>query len=136
MPPKTSPVSVPLCVGVPSSDGFSPRRNSVRLIIRKIQFAPMKTGPAPKAETTRQFMMSDKPLHLEASLDREVSTGAVPCPVPPRAPPEMGTGMSLSPFLLAGRVTGSLLTADLLPRRPHQRDCQHQQHHQQDCEEN
>ncbi|XP_017598292.1 PREDICTED: arrestin-C isoform X1 [Corvus brachyrhynchos] len=48
------------------------KRNSVRLIIRKVQFAPTKTGPAPRAETTRQFMMSDKPLHLEASLDREI----------------------------------------------------------------
>ncbi|KAL2304226.1 hypothetical protein Nmel_012969, partial [Mimus melanotis] len=48
------------------------KRNSVRLIIRKVQFAPMQTGPAPRAETTRQFMMSDKPLHLEASLDKEV----------------------------------------------------------------
>lgn len=50
----------------------------MRLIIRKIQFAPLKTGPAPKSETTRQFMMSDKPLHLEASLDKEVSTGGHP----------------------------------------------------------
>nr|XP_060611963.1 arrestin-C [Anolis sagrei ordinatus] len=48
------------------------KRNSVRLVIRKIQFAPISTGPAPKSETTRQFMMSDKPLHLEASLDKEV----------------------------------------------------------------
>uniref|UniRef100_A0A8D0F5P2 Arrestin-C n=1 Tax=Strix occidentalis caurina TaxID=311401 RepID=A0A8D0F5P2_STROC len=29
-------------------------------------------GPPPKSETTRQFMMSDKPLHLEASLDKEI----------------------------------------------------------------
>ncbi|XP_052669182.1 arrestin-C isoform X2 [Harpia harpyja] len=48
------------------------KRNSVRLIIRKIQFAPLMMGPAPKSETTRQFMMSDKPLHLEASLDKEI----------------------------------------------------------------
>ncbi|XP_064568746.1 arrestin-C isoform X2 [Zonotrichia leucophrys gambelii] len=48
------------------------KRNSVRLIIRKVQFAPAQTGPAPRAETTRQFMMSDKPLHLEASLDKEI----------------------------------------------------------------
>ncbi|XP_057243136.1 arrestin-C [Malurus melanocephalus] len=48
------------------------KRNSVRLIIRKVQFAPVQSGPAPRAETTRQFMMSDKPLHLEASLDREI----------------------------------------------------------------
>lgn len=50
----------------------------MRLIIRKIQFAPLKMEPGPKAETTRQFMMSDKPLHLEASLEKEVSTEAVP----------------------------------------------------------
>lgn len=101
----------------------------MRLIIRKIQFAPLKMGPPPKSETTRQFMMSDKPLHLEASLDKEVSTGAVPWPVPPRASSGMGTGMP-------GHVTEPLPTADLLPRRPHQRDRQHQQHYQQDCEKN
>ncbi|KAK1900620.1 Beta-arrestin-1 [Dissostichus eleginoides] len=38
---------------------------------RKVQFAPEKPGPQPTAETTRQFLMSDKPLHLEASLDKE-----------------------------------------------------------------
>uniref|UniRef100_A0A669Q7J3 Arrestin-C n=1 Tax=Phasianus colchicus TaxID=9054 RepID=A0A669Q7J3_PHACC len=48
------------------------KRNSVRLVIRKIQFAPLKTGPGPKSETTRQFMMSDKPLHLEATLEKEI----------------------------------------------------------------
>ncbi|XP_034051786.1 LOW QUALITY PROTEIN: beta-arrestin-1-like [Gymnodraco acuticeps] len=48
------------------------KRNSVRLVIRKVQFAPEKPGPQPTAETTRQFLMSDKPLHLEASLDKEI----------------------------------------------------------------
>ncbi|XP_007436876.1 arrestin-C [Python bivittatus] len=48
------------------------KRNSVRLVIRKVQFAPALSGPAPKSQITRQFMMSDKPLHLEASLDKEV----------------------------------------------------------------
>nr|XP_033801699.1 arrestin-C [Geotrypetes seraphini] len=48
------------------------KRNSVRLMIRKVQFAPENTGLAPTSGTTRQFMMSDKPLHLEASLDKEV----------------------------------------------------------------
>ncbi|TNN01390.1 hypothetical protein fugu_010772, partial [Takifugu bimaculatus] len=47
------------------------KRNSVRLVIRKVQFAPEKPGPQPTAETTRQFLMSDKLLHLEASLDKE-----------------------------------------------------------------
>lgn len=49
-----------------------PSRNSVRLVIRKVQYAPERPGPQPTAETTRQFLMSDKPLHLEASLDKEV----------------------------------------------------------------
>uniref|UniRef100_A0A667XMS9 Beta-arrestin-1 n=1 Tax=Myripristis murdjan TaxID=586833 RepID=A0A667XMS9_9TELE len=48
------------------------KRNSVRLVIRKVQYAPEKPGPQPMAETTRQFLMSDKPLHLEASLDKEI----------------------------------------------------------------
>ncbi|KAG2463607.1 ARRB1 protein, partial [Polypterus senegalus] len=48
------------------------KRNSVRLIIRKVQFAPSNVGAAPKVDTTRQFMMSDKQLHLEASLDKEI----------------------------------------------------------------
>ncbi|KAM4627348.1 beta-arrestin-1 isoform 1-T1 [Polymixia lowei] len=48
------------------------KRNSVRLVIRKVQYAPEKPGPQPTAETTRHFLMSDKPLHLEASLDKEI----------------------------------------------------------------
>ncbi|XP_069799604.1 arrestin-C [Dendropsophus ebraccatus] len=48
------------------------KKNLVRLIIRKVQFAPEITGPAPRAEITRQFMMSDKPLQLEASLEKEM----------------------------------------------------------------
>ncbi|KAJ0037129.1 hypothetical protein NL108_017594 [Boleophthalmus pectinirostris] len=48
------------------------KRNSVRLVIRKVQYAPEKPGPQPSAETTRLFLMSDKPLHLEASLDKQV----------------------------------------------------------------
>uniref|UniRef100_A0A8D0G7M6 Arrestin-C n=1 Tax=Sphenodon punctatus TaxID=8508 RepID=A0A8D0G7M6_SPHPU len=51
---------------------------SLRLVIRKVQFAPVNTGPAPKTETTRQFMMSDKPLHLEVSLDKEIYYHAEP----------------------------------------------------------
>lgn len=52
----------------------------MRLVIRKVQYAPEKPGPQPTAETTRQFLMSDKPLHLEASLDKEVTD---PGPVGP-----------------------------------------------------
>ncbi|KAG8441488.1 hypothetical protein GDO86_007016 [Hymenochirus boettgeri] len=48
------------------------KRNSVRLVIRKVQFAPDKAGPQPIAETTRHFLMSDRSLHLEASLDKDL----------------------------------------------------------------
>lgn len=51
-------------------------RNSVRLVIRKVQYAPEKPGPQPMVETTRSFLMSDRSLHLEASLDKEVNTHA------------------------------------------------------------
>ncbi|XP_056395548.1 arrestin-C isoform X3 [Hyla sarda] len=48
------------------------KKITARLIIRKVQYAPEVTGPAPRAEITRQFMMSDKPLQLEASLNKEI----------------------------------------------------------------
>uniref|UniRef100_A0A8K9V010 Arrestin C-terminal-like domain-containing protein n=1 Tax=Oncorhynchus mykiss TaxID=8022 RepID=A0A8K9V010_ONCMY len=48
------------------------KRNSVRLVIRKVQYAPEKPGPQPMVETTRSFLLSDRSLHLEASLDKEL----------------------------------------------------------------
>uniref|UniRef100_A0AAQ4QRD0 Arrestin C-terminal-like domain-containing protein n=1 Tax=Gasterosteus aculeatus aculeatus TaxID=481459 RepID=A0AAQ4QRD0_GASAC len=48
------------------------QRNSVQLLIRKVQYAPEKPGPQPMAETSRSFLMSDRSLHLEASLDKEL----------------------------------------------------------------
>jgi len=50
-------------------------RNSVRLAIRKVQYAPDKKGPQPTADMQKLFLMSDKPLCLEATLDKDVSTG-------------------------------------------------------------
>eukprot|EP00062_Callorhinchus_milii_P000305 gi/632934183/ref/XP_007902404.1/ PREDICTED: S-arrestin [Callorhinchus milii] len=47
------------------------KKSSSRLMIRKVQFAPDKSGPQPTAEISRHFLMSDDPLHLEASLDKE-----------------------------------------------------------------
>lgn len=47
-------------------------RSSVRLAIRKIQYAPDTGGPAPSGETTCEFVMSDKPLHMRVSLEKEV----------------------------------------------------------------
>nr|P51482.1 RecName: Full=Arrestin-C; AltName: Full=Cone arrestin [Lithobates pipiens]AAC59751.1 arrestin [Lithobates pipiens]CAA63137.1 cone arrestin [Lithobates pipiens] len=48
------------------------KKNVARLIIRKVQYAPETAGAAPHAEITKQFMMSDKPLQLEASLNKEI----------------------------------------------------------------
>ncbi|XP_061756284.1 arrestin 3b, retinal (X-arrestin) [Nerophis ophidion] len=48
------------------------KKDTCRLMIRKIQYAPTKNAAGPKAEITKQFMMSDKPVHMEASLDKEI----------------------------------------------------------------
>ncbi|KAM9836723.1 arrestin, beta 2b [Aulostomus maculatus] len=48
------------------------QRNSVHLGIRKVQYAPEIPGPQPMVETSRCFLMSDRTLHLEASLDKEL----------------------------------------------------------------
>ncbi|KAM8822197.1 beta-arrestin-1-like isoform 2-T2 [Synchiropus picturatus] len=55
-----------------SAEEKTHKRNSVRLLIRKVQYAPETAGPGPRAETRRHFLLSDKALHLEASLDKEV----------------------------------------------------------------
>ncbi|XP_068164735.1 arrestin red cell-like [Antennarius striatus] len=47
-------------------------RNSVLLVIRKVQYAPEKPGPQPMVETSRCFLLSDRSLHLEGSLDKEL----------------------------------------------------------------
>ncbi|XP_077445843.1 arrestin red cell-like isoform X2 [Stigmatopora argus] len=47
-------------------------RNSVQLVIRKVQYAPEKKGPQPVAECSRGFLLSERPLQLEASLDKEL----------------------------------------------------------------
>ena len=49
------------------------KRNSVRLAIRKVVYAPSKQGDQPCIEVSKDFMMSPNKLHLEASLDKEVS---------------------------------------------------------------
>jgi len=47
------------------------KRNSVRLAIRKLTYAPEEPAPQPSAEATKEFMMSSGNLRLEASLDKE-----------------------------------------------------------------
>lgn len=56
---------------------FSSVRDTCRLMIRKIQFAPASNKAGPKAEISKQFMMNDKPVQLEASLEKEVRVPAL-----------------------------------------------------------
>uniref|UniRef100_I3K366 S-arrestin n=1 Tax=Oreochromis niloticus TaxID=8128 RepID=I3K366_ORENI len=55
-----------------SQDAKVRKRSTVKLMLRKVQYAPEGEGIAPSVETTRDFVMSDKPLHVKASLDKEV----------------------------------------------------------------
>lgn len=48
------------------------KRNSVRLAIRKIVYAPSKVGEQPSIEVSKEFMLKPNKIHLEASLDKEV----------------------------------------------------------------
>ncbi|XP_067347750.1 arrestin-C-like isoform X1 [Channa argus] len=48
------------------------KKDTARLIIRKIQYAPSEVGSGPKAEICKSFMMSDKPVHLEASMEKDL----------------------------------------------------------------
>ncbi|XP_054326723.1 arrestin-C-like isoform X2 [Pongo pygmaeus] len=47
-------------------------RDYVRLVVRKVQFAPPEAGPGPSAQTIRRFLLSAQPLQLQAWMDREV----------------------------------------------------------------
>ncbi|XP_044059184.1 S-arrestin-like [Siniperca chuatsi] len=47
------------------------KQSSVRLTIRKIQFSPDNSELVPVAETTFEFLMSEKPLHVKLSLAKE-----------------------------------------------------------------
>nr|BAX03569.1 beta-arrestin [Ambigolimax valentianus] len=47
------------------------KRNSVRLAIRKLTYAPEEPAPQPNAEALKDFIMSPGSMRLEASLDKE-----------------------------------------------------------------
>ncbi|XP_054722199.1 beta-arrestin-1-like [Uloborus diversus] len=55
-----------------NADEKAHKRNSVRLAIRKIMYAPSRQGEQPSVEVSKDFMMSPNKLHLEASLDKEL----------------------------------------------------------------
>lgn len=48
------------------------KRNSVRLAIRKIMYAPSKLGEQPSIEVSKEYILKPNKIHLEASLDKEV----------------------------------------------------------------
>jgi len=48
------------------------KRNSIRLAIRKIMYAPKKEEVQPSVEVYKEFVMSPNKLYLEASLDKEL----------------------------------------------------------------
>ncbi len=48
------------------------KRNSVRLAIRKLTYAPPSKAPQPMVDAHKEFMMSPAPLHLECTLDKEL----------------------------------------------------------------
>ncbi|XP_054482370.1 arrestin 3a, retinal (X-arrestin) [Anoplopoma fimbria] len=55
-----------------NADETIDKKDTARLIIRKIQYAPSQVGAGPKADICKGFMMSDKPVHLEASLEKDL----------------------------------------------------------------
>merc|ERR1719273_2906592 len=55
-----------------AADDKPHKRNSVRLAIRKVMYAPSKPGEQPSVEVSKEFMMSPSKLHLEVSLDKEL----------------------------------------------------------------
>ena len=56
-----------------NSEDKPQKRNLVRLKIRKIMYAPSKLGEQPSVEVSKEFMMKPNKMHLEASLDKDVS---------------------------------------------------------------
>ncbi|XP_039672322.1 S-arrestin a isoform X1 [Perca fluviatilis] len=55
-----------------SQDAKVRKRSTVKLLLRKVQYAPDSEGVQPSVDTPKDFVMSDKQLHLKASLDKEI----------------------------------------------------------------
>ncbi|XP_028272758.1 arrestin 3b, retinal (X-arrestin) [Parambassis ranga] len=55
-----------------NADEVIEKKDTCRLMIKKIQFAPATNKPGPTAEISKQFMMSDKPVHLEAAIEKGI----------------------------------------------------------------
>lgn len=104
-------------------------RDTARLIIRKIQYAPAEVGAGPKAEICKSFMMSDKPVHLEASMEKDVwlQNSTVIC-----------LKIQIDDVSIPPPLTGCfvVLTTALLPWWIHPNKNQNQQREQQNSQEN
>ncbi|XP_028838914.1 arrestin 3a, retinal (X-arrestin) isoform X2 [Denticeps clupeoides] len=70
------------------------KTDTCRLVIRKIQFAPNSTGAGPKQTVCRGFMMSDRPVHLEVFLDKEIYYHGEPIPVKLKVRNESNKGVN------------------------------------------
>ncbi|XP_059805642.1 beta-arrestin-1-like isoform X2 [Hypanus sabinus] len=63
---------IAFCAKSCSYDEKISKKSTVTMVIRKVQYAPDKPIFQPMAKTSRQFLMSDKPLHLEVTLNKEI----------------------------------------------------------------
>ncbi|XP_073676782.1 arrestin 3b, retinal (X-arrestin) [Garra rufa] len=57
------------------------KKDTCRLIIRKIQYAPNELAAGPKTDVNKQFITADKPIHLEASMEKELYYHGDPIPI-------------------------------------------------------
>lgn len=58
-------------VGV-STEDQPHRRSCVRLLVRRLQYAPAKQGRQPMASCAKEFLLSPGKLHLQVTLDRQI----------------------------------------------------------------
>uniref|UniRef100_A0A673KWB8 Arrestin-C n=1 Tax=Sinocyclocheilus rhinocerous TaxID=307959 RepID=A0A673KWB8_9TELE len=56
-------------------------RDTCRLIIRKIQYAQNELAAGPKTDLNKQFITADKPIHVEASMEKELYYHGDPIPI-------------------------------------------------------
>uniref|UniRef100_A0A673LMG4 Arrestin-C n=1 Tax=Sinocyclocheilus rhinocerous TaxID=307959 RepID=A0A673LMG4_9TELE len=57
------------------------KKDTCLLIIRKIQYAPNELAAGPKTDLNKQFITADKPIHVEASMERELYYHGDPIPI-------------------------------------------------------
>uniref|UniRef100_A0A673KV92 Arrestin-C n=1 Tax=Sinocyclocheilus rhinocerous TaxID=307959 RepID=A0A673KV92_9TELE len=57
------------------------KKDTCRLIIRKIQYAQNELAAGPKTDLNKQFITADKPIHVEASMEKELYYHGDPIPI-------------------------------------------------------